>query len=707
MIYPDNFEEKIGFDTIREMLRSECRNEISRYYADEISFSVSHGEIVQRLSLTQEYLRMLREVYGYPDPVVEDLTYIAEKITIPGSWFEPELLPDFHEALAGIRRYLDFFLERDDFPLLKELSAGIYVDEELVVAAGALLDDQGGIRDSASPELAAIRKEINSARSRSEKMLRKILKSAVDEGVLPKDTEYSVKNGRFVIPVPAAKKRQVKGYIHDESATGQTVYIEPAEVLELFNALRELELAERREVIRIMIKLADLLRPHIPEIGKGFRYAGMLDFIRSKAKLAMKINAVMPEIAASPHLDWKRAVHPLLFLSFLNQGREVVPLDISLEEKDRILIISGPNAGGKSVCLKTVGLLQYMLQCGMLIPVHHNSVAGIFKSLFIDIGDEQSLENDLSTYSSHLLNLKTLLEHADESTLFLIDEMGSGTEPNTGGAIAEAALEMTAAKGAFGVVTTHYANLKLMAGKVPGVVNGAMLFDTGNMQPLYIMRTGKPGSSFAFEIAGKTGMPGELINRAKEKVGKAHYEFEMQIQNLEVEKELLDRKQQELKVADAFVAEMIEKYTSLYQKLNESRKEIIQQAKREAEQIIKQSNRIIEKTIKEIREAGAEKSEVKRLREELTLAAGELVNADEGDIPVVGRPQALSVEKVKKKEVERKKPRKPSDQISAGDIVTMKGHAKPGEVLQIQGSKALVAFGSMKMKVNLAELEAI
>lgn len=457
-----------------------------------------------------------------------------------------------------------------------------------------------------------------------------------------------------------------------------------------------------------MIRLADHIRPHIADILNGFRYAGMLDFIRAKARLAIKFRGVMPEISEMAVLDWKRAVHPLLELSLREQGREVVPLDISLNEENRILIISGPNAGGKSVCLKTAGLLQYMLQCGLLVPLHVNSVAGIFSSLFIDIGDEQSLENDLSTYSSHLLNLKTLLAKADNSTLFLIDEMGSGTEPNTGGAIAEAALEMIAGKGAFGVVTTHYANLKLMAGKVPGIINGAMLFDSGNMQPLYIMKTGKPGSSFAFEIAGKTGMPEELLDRAREKVGKAHYEFEMQIQNLEVEKEQLARKQQELKIADAFVAEMIEKYTSLYQKLDSSRKEILQQAKRDAEQIIKQSNRLIEKTIKEIRESGAEKQEVKRLREELKVASEELIIADEGEIPVRGKPEALAVAKEKKlTEVKRKNTAKPVDQLTAGDTVTMRGHANPGEILQIQGSKALVAFGSMKMKVNLSELESL
>lgn len=707
MIYPDNFESKIGFDTIREMVMEECRNAISREAASGIGFTSEYSEIILRTELVAEYLKLITEVYGYPDPVVEDYSLLLESIKVPGSWFEPEELPGFHEALDGMARYLDFFSRNDRFPCLCRMSEPVFVERELVDTTGDLLDEQGCVRDSASPELAAIRKDIRTARGRIERVLRKILKEAVKDGIVSGETEYTVKNGRYVIPVPSARKRQLKGYVHDESATGQTLYIEPAEVLELLNEVRELELAERREIIRILVQLADRIRPLIPDLRRAFVYAGELDFIRAKARLAMKTGGVKPEIVSEPVIKWRSAVHPLLFLSLKEQGRQVVPLDIHLEGDQRILVISGPNAGGKSVCLKTVGLLQYMLQCGLLIPVHPNSVFGIFKSVFIDIGDEQSIENDLSTYSSHLINIRVLLQSANKNTLFLIDEMGSGTEPNTGGAIAESALEMVTQTGAFGVVTTHYSNLKLMAGNVPGIVNGAMLFDTKTMQPVYRLLTGRPGSSFAFEIAGKSGIPEELLNIARDKVGKAHYEFDVQIQQLEAEKEALEKKQQELKVADSFVAEMIEKYTTLYQKLDASRKEILQKAMAEAKMIVEQSNRLIEKAVKEIREAGAGREEIKKIRSDLKQELVNVANAEIKPLEVKGKPEAVRIIKEKKVETAKTKSDsdKPIEKVKAGDWVIMKGHNQPGEILNSDGKKAVVTFGMMKVTVNVTQLE--
>ncbi|MFO7723861.1 MAG: Smr/MutS family protein [Bacteroidales bacterium] len=707
MIYPESFETRIGFDTIRAMVLRECRNEISSALASQFGFTDQPETIRTLTGEVEEYFRVLTEVYGYPDPVIPDMTALLESIRIPGTWFEPEELPDLHEALSGIARYISFFRGNHDYPYLDKLTHGVLVDPEAVEATGGLLDEQGNIRDKASPELARIRKEINAGRLRSERVLKKILKEAVANGIVPKETEFTVKNGRFVIPVPAARKRQLHGYVHDESGTGQTLYIEPGEVLEIFNELRELELAERREIIRILIQLADLLRPHLNDLKYAFHFAGRLDFIRARAKLAIITGGVRPELEERPLIQWMRAVHPLLFLTLREQGREVVPLDIHLEGDHRILVISGPNAGGKSVCLKTVGLLQYMWQCGLLIPVHPNSKAGIFSSLFIDIGDQQSLENDLSTYSSHLMNIRVLLENADNDTLFLIDEMGSGTEPNTGGAIAEAALEMAAPTGAFGVVTTHYANLKLLAGRVQGIQNGAMLFDTRNMQPLYKLRTGKPGSSFAFEIAAKTGMSGALLDRAREKVGEAHYEFDFQMQNLETEKEVLARKEEELRVADTFLAEMIEKYTMLYQKLESSKKELLQEARQEAKLIIDRSNSLIERTVKQIRESGASKEEVKQIRDGLKGSVEELLNPPPAiSPPLPGAPEAIKlVEKNRKLKDKQQKPVKPMTQVKAGDFVSMKGHTKPGEVIRVSGSKVVVAFGGVTMKVDMAQLE--
>jgi DNA mismatch repair protein MutS2 len=707
MIYPESFETRIGFDTIRGMVLHECRNEISTSHARLFGFTDDPAEISRLTGEVEEYLKVLTEVYNYPDPVIPDLTGLLESIRIPGSWFEPEELPVLHEALAGISWYLEFFAGNQSYPWLDALTEGVFVSAEIVAATGGLLDEQGNIRDSASPELASIRREMVSARIRSERALKRILKEAVASGIVPKETEFTVKNGRFVIPVPAARKRQLHGYVHDESGTGQTLYIEPAEVMEIFNELRELELAERREIIRILIQLADLIRPFLNDLKLAFLYAGRLDFIRAKAKLAIKIKGVRPELHNGPMIAWIRAVHPLLFLSLREQGREVVPLDIHLSNEERILIISGPNAGGKSVCLKTVGLLQYMLQCGLLIPVHHNSAAGVFSSLFLDIGDQQSIENDLSTYSSHLMNVKTLLENADNKTLFLIDEMGSGTEPNTGGAIAEAALEMIAPTGAFGVVTTHYANLKLMAGRVEGVLNGAMLFDTRSMQPLYKLRTGKPGSSFAFEIAGKTGMPEALLTRAREKVGKAQYEFDYQIQNLETEKELLAKRAEELKVADTFLAEMLEKYTNLYQKLESSRKEILQDARSEAKLILKNANSLIERTVKEIRESVATKEGVKQIRDELKKDIEALVNPVQEEVSLPVRvPDAIKTrDKSRKKAAQKANAEKPINQVKPGDYVSIRGHNKPGEVIRVSGSKVEVAFGGVTMKVEIPQLE--
>lgn len=708
MIYPDTFEERIGFDQIREMVRSACRNELSDALAGEMTFSSNHEELLTRLGETDEYVRMLTQVYGHPDPVVEHMMLVLEQIRIPGSWFEPEVLPGLHDALSGMLRYLEFFTNHPDFPLLAAMTHGVYVDANLVDTMGSLLDEQGGIRDSASVELARIRKEISGARIKGERMMRKILKDAVNDGIIGKDAGFTLRSGRFVIPVPAARKRQLQGYVHDESATGQTIYIEPAAVMELFNEVRELELAERREIIRILTELANEIRPHLPDLDNAFRYAARLDFIRAKAKLAVRYQGVLPELVDAPMIQWGKAIHPLLFFSLQEQGRKVVPLDIALDHENRILVISGPNAGGKSVCLKTVGLLQYMLQCGLLIPVHHASTAGLFRNLFLDIGDQQSIENDLSTYSSHLLNLRNLLEGADEGTLFLIDEMGSGTEPSAGGAIAEVALERIAASGAYGVVTTHYANLKLMAGRVPGIVNGAMLFDTQKMQPLYLLRIGKPGSSFAFEIAARTGMPETLLEAARDKVGRAHYEFEIQMQTLETEKDEILRKSQELKVADAFVAEMIEKYTALFKKLEGSRREILDNARGEALRIIAGSNKLIEKTVKELREEATSKERIKEIRATFAKEAEQLTIQEPPPMEVKGRSEALALIR-KREEAARKaeirKLKEPVNDLKPGDWVSMKGHPNPGEVLSVNGKKVEVVFGDIRMRVDLNNLE--
>lgn len=707
--YPSGtFEEKVGFDTIRTMLVTLCRNAVSQGMALGMRFLDDLSALRPVLASVEEYRRMLTGESGYPDPVIHDIRPRLEQIEVPGSWFEPEELPEFDEALTGIQRYVIFFSSHNSYPHLAAATEGVEIDPGLVSLISGMLDDEGQISDSASEELTIIRRSVRRLHKQSEQTMRRILKEAITSGIVTRETAYTVKNGRFVIPVPSSRKRQLRGYVHDESGTGQTLYIEPGEVLEIFNEIRELELAERREVIRILKALADKLRPHIPALIVAMEYAGLLDFIRAKAKLAIQLDGVMPELISTPMVNWKSAQHPLLARSLREQNKKVVPLDIHLHPEERILIISGPNAGGKSVCLKTMGLLQYMLQCGMLIPVNPVSQAGLFKTIFIDIGDQQSIENDLSTYSSHLVNLSHLLQHADGNTLFLIDEMGSGTEPVSGGAIAEAALELIAPSGAYGVVTTHYANLKLLAGRVNGVINGAMLFDTESMQPLYLLRTGKPGSSFAFEIAANTGMPDVLLDQAREKVGKAHYEFDIQMQQLEVEQEQLAQKEAQLKVADSFVAEMIEKYTRLYGQLNAERKEILLQARSEAKQIVSQSNRLIEKAIKEIKEAGAAKEKVKEIRNNLTMESKKLTETVDDSLPLQGKSEALKPPRVKKPSPSNATGNggfDPEAPLQKGDWVTITGHGSPGEVLSLDGKKIIVGFGSVKMTVKRDQVQ--
>jgi DNA mismatch repair protein MutS2 len=700
------FGEMAGFGVIREMLVAGCRNGISVAMAESIIFLSDRDTLLPLLQEADEYMQLLTTGDGYPDAVIHDHRQVLEGIKTPGSWFEPEWLPELHTSLKGIFSYREYFSGNSDYPQLATIVEAIVADESILASTGGLLDDEGNIRDDATEELSRIRGSIVSLQQKSERLMRRILKEAVSAGIVPKETGYTVKNGRYVIPVPAARKRQLRGYVHDESGTGQTLYIEPGEVMELFNEIRELELAERREVIRIMTLLADRLRPQIPDLSESYLIAGRLDFIRAKGRLAIQTGGIKPEISPSPGLHWRRAVHPVLALTLRQQEREVVPLDITLDLAGRILIISGPNAGGKSVCLKTAGLLQYMLQCGLLIPVDSGSVSGLFTKMFIDIGDQQSIENDLSTYSSHLLNIKTLLEHADSETLFLIDEMGSGTEPVSGGAIAEAALEKLASSGAFGIVTTHYSNLKLLAGHLPGVVNGAMLFDTESMQPLYRLRMGKPGSSFAFEIASRIGIPEDILQRARELTGVAHYDYDIQIQQLEVEKEHLEKRSRELHVADAFVAEMIEKYTRLYEQLDSRRKEIIGTAQAEAKQIVAASNRIIEKTIREIRESEADKDAVKRARIELADQAAKLSEPEITSLKEPGKTAAMEVVRKKKLSSDITGP-PASDQhpVTVGDWVCIDGHTKAGQIVSLDDKKVSVAFGSVKMQVSITKVK--
>ncbi|HEX7584068.1 MAG TPA: endonuclease MutS2, partial [Prolixibacteraceae bacterium] len=511
----------------------------------------------------------------------------------------------------------------------------------------------GKIKDYASPELSQIRKELLSKQSGVSKRLQAILKKAQDDGLVEEDASVAMRDGRAVIPVASAFKRKLNGIVHDESSTGKTSYIEPAEVVELNNQIRELEYAEIREIVRILTTFSNDIRPYLPDLLLAYEFLGKIDFIRAKAIYAIDINGIKPYLENKCQLEWESAVHPLLMLALRRENRKVVPLNITLTPKKHILLISGPNAGGKSVCLKTVGLLQYMLQCGLLIPVKESSATGIFDKLFIDIGDEQSIENDLSTYSSHLLNMKFFLKNSNEKTLVLIDEFGTGTEPMLGGAIAESILGQLNEMNTFGVITTHYTNLKHFASSSEGIENAAMMYDSAKMEPLFQLDIGKPGSSFAFEIARKIGLPEKILEDATEKIGKDHINFDKHLRDIVRDKRYWETKRQKIRKVEKSLDELAEKYETDLGQLDKQRKEILLKARQEADQILSEANKRIENTIFEIRESQADKEKTKLIRAKLTdfkKKVEESTTAQDEQI-------SLKIQKLKEKESSRNQKR--------------------------------------------------
>ncbi len=619
MVFPSNFESKIGFDNIRELLKDYCLGP-GKLHAETMAFSETLSGIRPLLGQTEEMRQILISEENFPSQDYYDLTDELVRIRIEGTFIEPEHLSLLKLSLSSISLILAFFRRHphEKFPFLSSLSGEISIDPGLIPGIERIIDEKSQIRDDASSTLKKIRKEKKSKLAAVEKKIVQSLKLARKSGWTPENADLTLRDGRLVIPLLSTHKRKIQGFVHDESATGQTVYLEPADVLETNNEIRELDYSERREIIRILTAFTDTLRPSCQELISAYAFLGTIDFIRAKASLAIRINGILPAtISDNPRIHWNEAVHPLLYLAHSRQKKVVVPLTIELEPDNRILLISGPNAGGKSVCLKTVGMLQYMFQCGMLPSAKEDSAFGIFRNIFIDIGDEQSLENDLSTYTSKLLNLKFFLENLEDHSLFLIDEFGTGTDPALGGPIAEASLEEINRKEAFGVITTHYSNLKLLAGRVPGIINGAMLYDAAKMKPLYLLKTGKPGSSFAFEIARQIGFPAGVLNSAAEKTGTSQLDFDRELQNLETEKTELVQKSTEVKVADEFLNEMIIKYQKLNEELEASKKEILQKAKDEALHLLNESNKLIEKTIRDIKESQAEKEKTKEARIEI------------------------------------------------------------------------------------------
>lgn len=671
---------------------------MGRDYADKMRFESNFNQIERKVGQAAEFLQILRYENPFPAQNYFNLIPELQRVKLPGTYIFQEQLFDLKSSLETLNDVISYLqkLDAEKFPLLKTISEGKGVDRDILREIGRIIDDKGNIRDSASDQLREIRRRLIKLAGEIDKSVRQVLIQARKSGWLNPNDEVTIRNGRMVIPVPASNKRKIRGFIHDESSTGQTVYIEPAEALEANNEILELQNAEKREIIRILTAFTDKIRSQVDELIESYLFLGLIDFIRAKAALAIKINAVKPIMNETTLIQWRQAVHPLLFLVHQKQKKTVEPLDITLDQDNRILVISGPNAGGKSVCLKTVGLIQYMLQSGLLAPVNENSETGIFKDIFIDIGDEQSIEDDLSTYTSHLRNMKHLAIKAGKQSLFLIDEFGTGTEPQLGGAIAEAVLEHLNQKEAFGVVTTHYGNLKQLAGKTPGLINGAMLFDTREMRPLFRLQIGNPGSSFAFEIAKKTGFPWYILRNAEKKVGKAQIKFDQQLQQLELEKKELIEKQRSLADAERKFNELTAKYNELTTKLLESKEKVLKEAKLEAVRIIEESNRLVENTIKEIKESQAEKEKTKQLREKMKTEAAQIVSRL--------KPEPEPIPNILKPKPKENKAVQDETRVFVGNRVRIPPQETVGEVMEISGNEAVVSFGSIMMRAPLSKL---
>lgn len=694
MLYPSDFEHKISFHSVRNILKDRCISLLGKERMDAMSFSSDYMFIQQQIALTDE-LRSLIHESTEPLPIGNfyDMRTALQRIQIEGLFLDELELFELRKALDAVRSLVHFISNQsvEFFPNLHELIQDIPVFQEIIREIDAILDKYGKIKDHASPELSRIRKDMQRTQGSVSRALQQILRQAQTDGYVDKDASPSMRDGRLVIPISPSFKRKISGIVHDESATGKTVFIEPSQVVEANNRIRELEGEERREIVRILTNFTIYIRPFYDEIIDSQYFLGEIDFLCAKALFADQIQAIKPQIEDKCMVDWKKAKHPLLYLSLQKQQKDVVPLDIVLNDNQRIILISGPNAGGKSVCLKTVVLLQYMLQCGLLIPLHESSQCGIFERLFIDIGDEQSIENDLSTYSSHLLNMKFFIKNSNPKTLLLIDEFGSGTEPMIGGALAEATLARFNANRAFGVITTHYTNLKHYAEATEGIANGAMLYDRHHLQPLFVLSIGNPGSSFAVEIARKIGLPEDLIQEAAEKVGAEHLDYDKHLQDIVRDKRYWEKKRQQIRLKEKRLEETLEKYETEMSDINRQRKEISRKAKEEAERLLLEANARIENTIRTIKEHQADKEKTKEIRQELKEFR-----------------ESISVKKLKvksEKKVVKATSSPKIQEIVVGAQVRMVGQTAVGVVLELQNKQAVIAFGNLKSTVKINQLE--
>jgi DNA mismatch repair protein MutS2 len=722
MIYPDNYEIKTGFDRVRDLIKSECLCELGKREVDEASFQTSFEMFREWLEQTDEFRRICLFENSFPLSWFIDVTPFLSRIKVEGAYLEPHQLFDIRRSLDSIRAILAFFKKKEvhEYPRLISLTKEVNVYPALIDKIDAVLTNHGKIKDNASPELAQVRREINARQGEVSRIMQRVLRAAQKAGIVDDESGVSIRDGRAVIPVLASFKRKLPGIIHDESATGKTSFIEPAEVVEANNQIRELEFAEKREVTRVLIAVTDFFRLYLDELVMAYAFMGKIDFIRAKALFALKINGVLPKLVDNPIVDWQRAVHPILYLNLKKEGREVIPLNITLDVSQRILLISGPNAGGKSVCLKTVGLLQYMLQCGILIPVSENSEAGVFRDIFIDIGDEQSIENDLSTYSSHLHNMKHFVRNASGESLVLIDEFGTGTEPMLGGAIAESILDRLNKAGVYGVITTHYTNLKHFASSAEGILNGAMMYDSHVMEPLFVLEMGKPGSSFAFEIARKIGLPEDILQAASDRVGKDHIDFDKHLRDIVRDKRYWETKRARIKDSEKKLESVVERYEKELQEILTQKKTILQKAKEEASTLLNGANRQIENTIRQIKEAHAEKEKTREARKEIEVLKEQIQVPDGQEDEWISRKiEQLKTREKRKQDRVGKQKESPGDtkpviekviddaSIQTGDKVRLFGQDTVGEVLDVNGKNLMVAFGSMITTVHENRLEKV
>ena len=739
MIYPNTFENKIGFNEIRTLLRERCLSSLGKEEIDKITFMDDMKAINTQLARVREFRKLQEEAEDFPISYFFDVRQSVARLRLEGTHLEEDELFDLRRSMGTICDIVAYLNRCDEdeasipqdgwkhepvypYPALHELADGVMTYPQILQRIDQILDKFGKIRDTASPELNNIRRELAKTEGSISRTLYSILRSAQSEGLIEKDVTPSMRDGRLVIPIVPTMKRKIKGIVHDESASGKTLFVEPTEVVEANNRVRELEAEERREIIRILNEIAKTIRPHVPQILASYKLLAQIDMIRAKTELAKLIGGIEPEVGKYPLIDWIEATHPLLRLSLEKQGKKVVPLEIMLTRNKRMLIISGPNAGGKSVCLKTVGLLQYMLQCGLSIPMSERSKAGIFQNILIDIGDEQSIEDDLSTYSSHLTNMKNMMKSANDRTLILIDEFGTGTEPQIGGAIAEAVLKQFCIKKAYGVITTHYQNLKHFADSHEGVVNGAMLYDRHQMQALFQLQIGQPGSSFAIEIARKIGLPEQVIHDASEIVGSDYIQSDKYLQDIVRDKRYWESKRQTIHQREKQMEQTISKYESELTDLEKSRKEVLAKAKERAEELFKESNKKIENVIREIREKQAEKEETKKLRDSLKDFKEGIADIDKQteDDKIARKMAQILRRKDNKNKRKKEKEEKATDATSLqnstitqaqnskfkeGDTVRIKGTTTVGTIESIQDKNVVVIFGGLRSTTAIKKIE--